>query len=183
MRMSIKLSILSLVAVFVFTGCAATLSKLLISDVDTHLRDTELAHLKAINSDFNTKVVALANKTETDRKTKLALAKILLKANKGATNIKPSAAENMMQQYARMAGREGLEDQIGVGIEWTKGLVTQVAGGGVVGLGGIGTILALLRGRSKKNRALRIVSSELDETAKAKVKKALEHTGAEKEIT
>lgn len=176
-----KVFMLSLAAVIMFTGCAGTLAKVLVPDVDTHLRDTELAHLKAVNADFNNKVVSLANMT-TDKKTKLALAKILYKGNKGVIDIKPSAAENLAQQYARMVGREGVEEQIGVGIEWTKSLVTQLAGGSIAGGGMIGMIVGLLRSRSKKVRALNVVNSELDEGAKAKIKKALEHTGMEKEI-
>lgn len=172
---------MSLVAVIMFTGCATTLSKMLVPDVDTHLRDTELAHLKAVNADFNEKVVSLANMT-TDKKTKLALAKILYKGNKGVIDIKPSAAENLAQQYARMVGREGVEEQIGVGIEWSKGLITQIAGGGVAGVGGIGALLALLRRGNRKEKSLKIFKSSLSPEELAKVTKAAEHTGLEKEI-
>ena len=175
------MSLLLLVVIFMFCGCAGMVSKMLVPDVDTHLRDTELAHLKTVNADFNNKIIALADKA-TDKKTKLALAKILYKGTKGVIDIKPSAAENMMQQYARMVGREGVEKQIGVGIEWTKGLVSQVAGGGVAGVGGIGAILALLRRGNKKEKALKMIRSEADKETLDKFRKAAAHTGLEKEI-
>lgn len=170
-----------LIAVFMLTGCAGMMAKMLVPDVDTHLRDTELKHLKTVNADFNTKLITLADKPA-DKKVRLALAKIMYKANKGATDIKPSAAENLAQQYARMVGREGVEEQIGVGIEWTRGLITQVAGGGVAGASGIGAILALLRRGNKKEKALKMIRSEADEKTLGKFRKAAAHTGLEKEI-
>jgi threonine dehydrogenase-like Zn-dependent dehydrogenase len=63
---------------------------------------------------------------------------------------------------------------------WSTKLITEVAGGGVAGLGGIGLLVNMLM---RKSKALRVVNSELSDDAKAKVKKALQHTGLEKEVT
>jgi hypothetical protein len=161
------------------SGCLAT--KLFIPDVDTRMSQKELTHVDKINKDFNITLLALANKSDlaTD-KGKLNFAKLAYKASLEATDVQPSAAENMIQQYMRMAGQGTLDAQLNQGFEWSKKLITEVAGGGLAGAGGIGWLLTVLR---RKNKALKVVSSELDETAKAKVKKALEHTGSEKEVT
>lgn len=173
--------IVGVITLFLTAGCASMLSRALVPDVDTHLKAGELSHLKSVNADFNDKLLALADK-DTDKKTKLALAKIIYKGNKMATDIKPSSAENMMQQYARMVGRTGVEEQVGVGIEWTKGLISQVAGGTVAGGGLIGTLIGLMRSRNRKAKALNIFKSELTPEELAKTKKAAEHTGLEAEV-
>jgi hypothetical protein len=174
-----KYLLIVLLAVFLPTGCIAT--KLFVPDVDTRMTKNELDHLKNVNTDFNDTLVTLAGKTDlkTD-KGKLNFAKLALKASKEAGDISPTAAENMIQQYMRMAGQETLDAQLDQGVEWTTELIGQVAGGGVAGGGGLAYVLALLR---RKNRALRVVNSELGEDEKRKVKKALEHTGSEKEVT
>ena len=164
-----------------FTGCTGMIARALVPDVKTHLNRDELDHLDKVNTWTKEDLMSLS--TATDKKTALMIAKFIDRSSKRASDIKPSAAENAMQQYMRMVGREGVEQQIGVGIEWTKGLVTQVAGGAVGGTGMIAGLVALLRRGNRKDRALKVVNSELDETAKAKVKKALEHTGMEREIT
>lgn len=180
MRVNIKLCVMSLLVALLMTGCV--LSRMIVPDVDTRMSQGELDHLKDVNGDFNTTLLSLAETPGLDRKGKLYMAKVLLKGNKEVTGIKPSAAENMVQQYARMVGREGVDDTLNAGVEWSKGLIAQVAGGGVAGSGLIATIVGLMRSRNRKTKALGVVSSELDEEAKAKVKKALEHTGMEKEV-
>jgi hypothetical protein len=161
------------------TGCAEMMARALVPDVQTRMSDDELSHLKAVNGDLNKTIVSLAGTTDLDRREKLVLAKILLKGSKEATDIKPSATENMAQQYARMVGREGVEDGISAGIGWSKGLISTVGGGGVAGMGGLGILFNILR---KKNKVIKVVNSELTPEEKAKVKKALEHTGTEHEV-
>lgn len=170
--------VLSLMAIL-SSGCVAT--KLFVPDVDTRMSQKELAHINTVNGSFNTTLLALANSSDlsTD-KGKLNFAKLAYKASKEATSIEPSAAENMIQQYMRMSGQGKLDAQLNQGVEWTTKLVTEVAGGGVAGLGVLGFLGNLLR---RKSKALKVVNSELDTDAKARVKKALEHTGLEKEVT
>ena len=170
--------VIVVVALFLSGGCASMLSRVLVPDVDTHLKDSELSHLKEINKDFNAKLISLVNK-DVDKKTALAFAKIMYKGSKNVTDIQPGAAETMMQQWARMQGRQGVEEHIGVGIEWTKGLISTVTGG----IGGTGIIGLLLRSRYRKTKALNIFKTELTPEELAKAKKAAEHTGLEKEIT
>ncbi len=161
------------------SGCVMT--KLLVPDVDTRMSQKELTHKKNVNGDFNATLLALAEKTDLKSdKGKLNFAKLALKASREADDIAPSAAENMIQQYMRMSGQGTLDTQLNQGFEWTTKLITEVAGGGVAGAGGIGWLAVLLR---RKAKALKIVNSELDDDSKAKVKKALEHTGSEKEVT
>jgi hypothetical protein len=69
---------------------------------------------------------------------------------------------------------------LNVAAGWSKTLITEVAGGGVAGIGGIGFLLNMIR---RKNKTLKVVNSELGDDAKAVVKKALRHTGLEKEVT
>jgi hypothetical protein len=173
--------IICVIALFSFTGCTGMIARAIVPDVRTHLNEDELNHLDKVNKWTKEDLLSLSKLD--NKKTAVMLAKFIDKSSKRASDIKPSAAENAMQQYMRMVGREGVEEQIGVGIEWTKGLVTQVAGGGLAGSGMIAGLVGLLRRGNRKDRALKVVSSELDENAKAKVKKALEHTGMEKEIT
>ncbi len=170
---------MALLVGFLSTGCIAT--KLFVPDVQTRMSQKELNHLKEVNTDFNDTLIALAGQTDLKSdKGKLNFAKLILKANKGVTDISPTATENLLQQYMRMTGQGTLDAQLDQGVEWTGKLISQVAGGGVAGAGGVGWLVALLR---RKSRALRVVNSELDDNSKAKVKKALEHTGSEKEVT
>ena len=169
--------VLSLMAVL-SGGCIAT--KLFVPDVDTRMSTKELDHVKSINTGFNETILSvLDDKTEKD-KTKLIIAKILLKSNKDAQGVQPSATENVMQQYMRMKGQGALDEQLNIAAGWSKTLITEVAGGGLAGVGLLGFLGNLVR---RKSKALRVVSSELGEDAKAVVKKALQHTGLEKEVT
>jgi len=169
--------VLSLIAVL-SSGCMMT--KMLIPDVDTRMSQKELEHVETINGDFNDTLLALMDDETEKDKTKLILAKILLKSNKDAQGVSPSAAENVFQQYMRMQGQGALDEQLNVAAGWSKTLITEVAGGGVAGIGGIGFLLNMIR---RKNKTLKVVNSELGDEAKAAVKKALRHTGLEKEVT
>lgn len=168
--------VLSLIAVL-SSGCVMT--KMFIPDVDTRMSQKELTHVQEVNQDFNNTVLSVLDDDTEKDKTKLIMAKILLKSNKNAQSVAPSSTENVLQQYMRMKGQAGLDDQLNIAAGWSKKLITEVAGGGIAGVGGVGFLVQLLR---RKNKALKVVNSELDDTAKAKVKKALEHTGSEKEI-
>jgi hypothetical protein len=140
----------------------------------------ELDHVSKVNVDFNDTIMSvLDDETEKD-KTKVVIAKILLKSNKDAQGVQPTAAENVMQQYMRMQGQGALDEQLNIAAGWSRKLIGEVAGGSVVGLGGIGFLLNMLR---RKSKALRVVNSSLDDGAKAVVRKALQHTGLEKEVT
>jgi hypothetical protein len=178
-RINMKYVITAILFAIMTTGCVMT--EMLVPNVDTRMKSDELAHLKTVNEDYNESVLKLIkeNNLENDN-SKIKVANIMLKATRDASDIKPSETGTLANNYMRMVGRERLDEQIGTGIEWSTKLIGEVAGGGVATTGGIGYILALLR---RKNRALRVVNSELDETAKARVKKALEHTGSEKEVT
>jgi hypothetical protein len=156
------------------------MTKLLMPDVDTRMSQKELTHVETVNSSFNKAVLdVLDDETEKDR-TKIVIAKILLKSNKDAQDISPSATENILQQLVRSQGQGVLDGQLDAVAGWSTKLITEVAGGGVAGLGGIGLLVNLLR---RKSKALRVVNSELSDEAKAKVRKALQHTGLEKEVT
>ena len=173
--------IICVIALFSFTGCTSMIARAIAPDVKTHLNKDELDHLDKVNTWTKEDLLSLS-KLE-NKKTAVMLAKFIDKSSKRASDIKPSAAENAMQQYMRMVGREGVEEQIGVGIEWTKGLVTQVEGGAVGGTGIIATMVGLLRRGNRKDKALKIVNSKLPDDVKTKIKEALEHTGMEKEVT
>lgn len=169
--------VLSLMAIL-SSGCVVT--KFLIPDVTTRMSKNELDHIKNINTNFNDTILSiLDDETEKD-KTKLIMAKILLKSNRDAQGVSPSAAENVMQQYMRMKGQGGLDAQLNIAAGWSKTLITEVAGGSLAGIGVLGFLGNLLR---RKSKALRIVNSELGEDAKEVVRKALKHTGLEKEVT
>lgn len=169
--------VLSLFAVL-SSGCVVT--KMFIPDVDTRMSSKELEHVKAVNLDFNDTIMAiLDDQTEKD-KTKLIMAKILLKSNKDAQGVQPSATENVVQQMMRMKGQGALDETLNVAAGWSKTLITEVAGGSVAGVGLLGFLGNMIR---RKSKALRVVNSELSEDAKAVVKKALQHTGLEKEVT
>jgi hypothetical protein len=156
------------------------MTKLLMPDVDTRMSQKELTHVETVNSSFNKAVLdVLDDETEKDR-TKIVIAKILLKSNKDAQDISPSATENILQQLVRSQGQGVLDGQLDAVAGWSTKLITEVAGGGVAGLGGIGLLVNMLM---RKSKALRVVNSELSDDAKAKVKKALQHTGLEKEVT
>ncbi len=168
---------LSLVAIM-SSGCVMT--KMLMPDIDTRMSQKELTHVETVNNSFNKTVLdVLDDETEKDR-TKIVIAKILLKSNKDAQNVSPSAAENVIQQLVRSQGQGVLDGQLEAVAGWSTKLITEVAGGGVAGLGGIGLLVNMLR---RKSKALRVVNSELSDEAKATVKKALQHTGLEKEVT
>jgi hypothetical protein len=174
-----KYIVIVLLLAIMTTGCV--MSEMLVPNVDTHLSDDELAHMNTVNRDYNASILKLVkeNNLESDKST-VDLAKLMLKATREASDIKPSETGILANNYMRMVGREKLDEQISTGIEWSTKLIGEVAGGSIAGGSGIAYILALLR---RKNRALRVVNSELDEGSKAKVKKALEHTGSEKEVT
>jgi hypothetical protein len=156
------------------------MTKMLIPDVDTRMSTKELDHVKSVNVDFNETILSiLDDQTEKD-KTKLIMAKILLKSNRDAQGVSPSATENVVQQYMRMKGQGVLDEQLNVAAGWSKTLITEVAGGSLAGVGVLGFLGNMIR---RKNKTLRVVSSELGEEAKAAVKKALQHTGLEKEVT
>lgn len=169
--------VLSLFAIL-SSGCVAT--KLFVPDVDTRMSQNELQHVKAVNQDFNDTVLSLLDDETEKDKTKLIMAKILLKSNKDAQGIQPSAAENVFQQYMRMQGQDELDEQLNKAAGWSKALIGEVAGGSAVGLGVFGFFGNLLR---RKIKTLRVVNSELGDEAKATVRKALQHTGLEKEVT
>jgi hypothetical protein len=156
------------------------MTKMLIPDVDTRMSQKELSHVEKINGDFNDTLLALMDDETEKDKTKLILAKILLKSNRDAQGVKPSATENVMQQYMRMKGQGALDEQLNIAAGWSKTLITEVAGGGLAGVGILGFLGNMIR---RKSKALRVVNSELSEDAKAVVKKALQHTGLEKEVT
>lgn len=169
-----------------FTGCTGMIARALIPDVKTHLNKEELEHLKGVNTNSNVQLVEIAKLVKDeglDKKTAYRISNYIYKGGKNASNIKPSALETGVAQYAAMAGREQLEGQLTEGFEWTKKAIGTAAGAAIPGGGMIAGLVALLRRGNRKDRALKVVSSELDENAKAKVKKALEHTGMEREIT
>ncbi len=173
--------IICVIALFSFTGCTGMMARAFVPDVKLHLNDNELDHLDKVNTWTKEDLLYLSKLK--NKKTAVILAKFIDKSSKRASDIKPSAAENAMQQYMRMIGRQGVEEQIGVGIEWTKGLVTQVAGGAVGGTGMIAAIVGLLRRGNRKEKSLKIFKSSLSPEELAKVTKAAEHTGLEREVT
>lgn len=170
-----------MIALFSFAGCTGMIARAIAPDVKTHLNKDELDHLEKVNKWTKEDILAISKLD--NKKTAVILTKFIDKSSKRASDIKPSAAENMMQQYARMVGREGVEGQIGVGIEWTKGLITQVAGGAVGGTGMIAAIVGLLRRGNRKEKGLKIFKSSLTPEELKKVADAAKHTGIEKEIT
>lgn len=165
------------VAVFLSTGCVAT--KLFVPDVSNRLESKELTHLKDVNVDYNKTLLALADKDKIEDKTKLNFAKLALKGNKEVTDVRPSAIGQVANAYVGNVAREKLDEQIKTGISWSSKLISQVAGGGVAGGGGLAYLIALLR---RKSKALNVVNAELSPEEKAKVKKAMNHTGLEKEV-
>jgi len=173
--------IILVLAVFALLSSGCVMTKFLVPDVDTRMSQKELTHVEGINEDFNKVLMLLASaeNLKTD-KGKLNFAKLAYKASKEAQDVSPSTAENMIQQYMRMSGQGSLDKQLDIAAGWSKTLITEVAGGGVAGLGALGFLGNMIR---RKNKTLRVVNSELDDDAKAKVKRALQHTGLEKEVT
>ncbi len=172
------------VAIFILymcCGCAGMLAKALVPDVDLHLSDEELTYMEKINKDYNTTLITLSEVE--DKKKAVAFGKLVRNGNKRANNIQPSAAERATQQYMRMVGREGVEEHIGTGIEWSKQMIGTVAGG-ATGVGGLSGLLAMfMRKNARKGKTLKVVNAKLDDTEKAKIKTALEHTGLEGEVS
>ncbi len=180
------LSVVAIFVVFMFTGCTGIIARALVPDVKTHLNKDELDHLRGVNEDNNVKLVEIAGLVEAeklDKKTAYRIANYIYKGGKQANSIQPSALKTGLSQYVAMTGREGVEGQLKEGFEWTRKAIGTAAAGAIPGGGMIAGLVALLRRGNRKDRALKVVSSELDDTAKAKVKKALEHTGMEKEVT
>ncbi len=163
------------------TGCVLT--KALIPDVQTRMTKEELQHKSGISTATQNNLATLlkAGGLETDR-AKLSAAKLIYKTGVNADDIAPSAAENLLQQYVRTQAQGSLDSQLDAGFQWSTKLISQVAGGGVGGVGLAGWMATMLRRSSRRKKALGVVSAELSAEEKAKVKIAMNHTDLEREL-
>jgi hypothetical protein len=173
-----KLLVMLGLSLILSSGCVMT--KMLIPDLDSRLSQRELSHKSTVATKTQDKLgLLLADGSLENDKSKLSVGRLIYKSGKDANDISPSSTENLANQFMRIKSQGVLDEQLDAGFQWSKGLVTQIAGGAT----GTGTITALLLGYLRKKKALNVVNSELNPDEKIKIKKAMNHTGLEKHIT
>ncbi len=177
--------LLAVTVLFLSGGCVSSMiASALVPKQDARPKKAELTYNQAIN----TKVIDALVKLNTEAKEgdKVPLGKIINAIDRESKRAHGNGAQSTLamlgNQIIGNTTRPMVERGIQDGFEWTKGLVGQLAGG-VGGTGVAGTVIAMLmRSRNRKNRALSMFKSELNQDELAKVKKAAEHTGLQNEV-
>jgi hypothetical protein len=152
--MRIFLSCIFVVIMFSLCGCFGVFK-----DVQTRVDREEMTHLSTVQTSTNTSIEKIAKmmivkegQKGLDKKTAYALAKLIYKTGQAASDIQPSEAGNLAQQWLLMFGREKSMEQMKVAGDWGIKQIGSLAGAST-GLGGLGIFTALLGRRNKKNKA------------------------------
>jgi hypothetical protein len=170
-----------------FSGCASTLSKLLVPGPDPRPKQRELTFNENVNKE-QLKTIAFMVKDadgkpiENDALKKLALKAIDKEGKRAHRSGQPSTLAMVGNQVLSNTTRPMVEAGIKSGFEWTTSAITEVAGGAVGGSGLIATIIGLARSRNRKAKTLNMIKTEASEGEMAKFRKAAAHTGLEKEV-
>lgn len=177
-----------LVALCLSGGCLSSMvSRALVPGPDPRPKQRELTFSENVNRE-QLKTIAFMVKdaegkpVENDALKKLALKAIDKESKRAHGAGQPSTMAMMGNQILANTTRPMVEEGIRSGFEWTAGAITEVAGGAVGGSGLIATIIGLARSRNRKSKALNIFKTESTPDELAKIKKAAEHTGLEKEV-
>tara|TARA_Y100000310_G_scaffold236502_1_gene239676 strand:+ start:320 stop:829 length:510 start_codon:yes stop_codon:yes gene_type:complete len=156
-------------------GCYGLVSKAFMN-TSTRTPQKELSYNDAVNARTVSALIALSDKKG------IPLSKLIKALDREANRAHKTSSPSMAAMLTNQMSLPYMEKSLKAGTEWTTGLISQVAGGAVGGTGLIGTIVGLMRSRNKKVRALNLVKVESTPEELAKLKKAAEHTGLEKEV-
>jgi len=169
---------------FLGSGCISSMiANSLVPTPDPRPKQRELNYNQAVNVKVIDALVTLSTGTEEEKTEAAKIIKAIDREGKRAhSSGEPSALSMLGNQIIGNTARPMVEEGIRSGFEWTTSAITEVAGGAVGGTGMIATIIGLARSRNRKTKALNIFKTESTPDELAKIKKAAEHTGLEKEV-